>query len=317
MCVADFRVLLDELGIETASAWCLGCQVRVTGRGLRGSRYEAVDAVPISADSTVSGAIKGAAWGVFIAGGLGAAVGSMVGGGMKVAFELHTAEGVVLRCIAGKNAWLDIRRQVEARRGRLAPPVPKVPRRISRRLLLGTALLPIPLGLGFWRRGYTAQARGLAAVWTVLWILAVNRLPAPPVDEARPVAPLAATADGPAASGAPDETPARSSGAAPTGRDMNDPTDQALWIAHTEEVVRSRMRDPAAVRFRRSRVVVFQGQAPMVCGEVNARNGFGGATGFRRFIAAGETFGPVLEEMMAPGEFEKTWTLICRPSPAA
>lgn len=71
------------------------------------------------------------------------------------------------------------------------------------------------------------------------------------------------------------------------------------------------MRDPGPVRFRNSRFHIFRDQTPMVCGEVNARNGFGGATGYQRFIASGENFGPVLEEMMTPTEFSKSWNQIC------
>lgn len=93
---------------------------------------------------------------------------------------------------------------------------------------------------------------------------------------------------------------------------LEDPTQQALWIARTEISVRDKMRDPGSVRFRNNRFKTFQGGTPMVCGEINATNGFGGPTGYQRFIASGETFGPVLEEMMVPGEFNETWRRICR-----
>lgn len=71
------------------------------------------------------------------------------------------------------------------------------------------------------------------------------------------------------------------------------------------------MRDPGSVRFRNNRFKIFQGGTPMVCGEINATNGFGGPTGYQRFIASGETFGPVLEEQMSPTEFARTWNEIC------
>lgn len=92
---------------------------------------------------------------------------------------------------------------------------------------------------------------------------------------------------------------------------LDDPTQQALWIARTEIAVRDKMRDPGAVRFRNNQFVIFQNQTPMVCGEINATNGFGGRTGFQRFIASGETFGPVLEQQMSQGEFARTWNQIC------
>lgn len=96
-----------------------------------------------------------------------------------------------------------------------------------------------------------------------------------------------------------------------TAEKLNDPTQQAYWVSVTESAVRRKMRDPGSVRFRNSRFHLFQDNAPMVCGEVNAKNGFGGATGYKRYIAAGGTFGPVLEEMMSPSEFAKTWNEIC------
>lgn len=96
-----------------------------------------------------------------------------------------------------------------------------------------------------------------------------------------------------------------------TAEKLNDPTQQAYWVAVTETAVRNKMKDPGSVRFRNSRFHIFQERTAMVCGEVNAKNGFGGSTGYQRYIAAGETFGPVLEEMMSSGEFAKTWNEIC------
>lgn len=92
---------------------------------------------------------------------------------------------------------------------------------------------------------------------------------------------------------------------------LEDPTQQQLWIARTQRAVKDKMRDPGSVRFRNTSFHVLRGETPMVCGEVNARNGFGGASGYQRFIASGEAFGPVLEEMMSPSEFAKTWNQIC------
>lgn len=301
--MADFKVLLDDLGIETSSGWCIGSRVRVTDPKGRVSKYGAVSVIPLSTDSTASGAIKGAAWGVFLGGGLGAAVGSMVGGGMKVAFELHTLEGAVLRCIAGRNAYLDIKNQVETKPAQPKPPVTTGPRRISPRLLLATAILPFPLGLGFWRRGYTGRARALAAVWTLVWFVGIGNLPAPTEDPAGVVQQAAR----PEATREEDERAVAASAAASNGapdvEKMNDPMEQELWISRTQRAVREQMRDPDSVRFRRTSFKVFRDQLPMVCGEVSADNALGGRTGFQRFIASGETFGPVLEELMSPSEF--------------
>jgi hypothetical protein len=45
------------------------------------------------------------------------------------------------------------------------------------------------------------------------------------------------------------------------------------------------MRDPESAQFRNTRRC--PGDADMVIGEVNARNGYGGYTGFRGFIVKG------------------------------
>lgn len=57
-----------------------------------------------------------------------------------------------------------------------------------------------------------------------------------------------------------------------------------VW--RTKEQVRQLMRDPEGVKFRD--VVIVRRQPPIryvVCGEYNAKNGFGAYTGFARFYA--------------------------------
>lgn len=52
------------------------------------------------------------------------------------------------------------------------------------------------------------------------------------------------------------------------------------------------MRDPASATFRNvflyKRVNAKPGHQVTVCGEVNARNGYGGLTGFQQFMVSGE-----------------------------
>lgn len=52
------------------------------------------------------------------------------------------------------------------------------------------------------------------------------------------------------------------------------------------------MRDPASATFRDvflyKRVTAKPGMQVTVCGEVNARNGYGGLTGFQQFMVSGE-----------------------------
>lgn len=80
------------------------------------------------------------------------------------------------------------------------------------------------------------------------------------------------------------------------------------YIDLNEGRIKQKLKDPESATFRNSRV--YYAVAPMVCGEVNARNSFGGKNGYQRFISGGEI--QVLEEEMAAGEMDKTWNQICR-----
>lgn len=52
-------------------------------------------------------------------------------------------------------------------------------------------------------------------------------------------------------------------------------------IAIAEQIVRNSVKDPASVQFDR---VSYRRDTSAVCGRFNARNGFGGYVGFRRFV---------------------------------
>lgn len=71
--------------------------------------------------------------------------------------------------------------------------------------------------------------------------------------------------------------------------------------------VKARLRDGDSAKFRNQ----FVGPKGAPCGEVNARNAFGGYTGYIRFVASGGGLA-VLEEDMSPDEFEEVWRTMCR-----
>lgn len=50
-----------------------------------------------------------------------------------------------------------------------------------------------------------------------------------------------------------------------------------------KDKVLEQLKDPASAEFREIKVSIFNG-APLVCGEVNAKNSYGGYTGFRHFM---------------------------------
>jgi hypothetical protein len=85
---------------------------------------------------------------------------------------------------------------------------------------------------------------------------------------------------------------------------------EANYIAATQDYVRDRLRDADGAKFRKMYVSRAAGP-PMVCGEVNAKNGFGGYSGWQRFIAAPTGELVFLEEMMARGEMTKAWSKVC------
>lgn len=80
------------------------------------------------------------------------------------------------------------------------------------------------------------------------------------------------------------------------------------WIAVSEQAVRAALKDGASASFRNEHFVTFRG-IPLVCGEVTAKNGFGGYAGFQHFIAGGDTH--FIEEQFSPGEFAGFWNQIC------
>lgn len=83
---------------------------------------------------------------------------------------------------------------------------------------------------------------------------------------------------------------------------------EASYIELNQSRIKARLKDPASAEFRGS-FVSSAGGAPTVCGEVNGKNGFGGYTGFQRFISAGTI--QAIESDMAKGEMDKLWLRVC------
>ncbi|MEP0189758.1 MAG: hypothetical protein ABJP70_01220 [Erythrobacter sp.] len=86
---------------------------------------------------------------------------------------------------------------------------------------------------------------------------------------------------------------------------------QMRIVTASQQGVRSRLKDPDSAEFRN--VGYYSGGsegASAVCGEVNAKNSFGGFTGFERFVALGEDIA-FLESDVEASEFATVWQGVC------
>ena len=83
--------------------------------------------------------------------------------------------------------------------------------------------------------------------------------------------------------------------------------DNLVAKAFAEDQVRKILKDPDSARFGVE--VVRNAKAPLVCGEVNARNSFDGMTGNRPFIVIGTL--AEIDEYPHEASFRKIWNRLC------
>ncbi len=82
------------------------------------------------------------------------------------------------------------------------------------------------------------------------------------------------------------------------------------WMERGKDAVRGLLKDPGSAEFRE--VYFHRGDEgiPMVCGQVNSKNGFGGYVGYQYFISAGN---PVLTFLQNhESDFRNVWDRFCR-----
>lgn len=75
-------------------------------------------------------------------------------------------------------------------------------------------------------------------------------------------------------------------------------------LVEGKEAVKALLRDPGSADFQRLRTSQMSGRT-VVCGEVNATNGFGGKVGYRRFVSDGGA-ATVIDDGGA--DFSAIWT---------
>ena len=80
---------------------------------------------------------------------------------------------------------------------------------------------------------------------------------------------------------------------------LNRNGEQKLISAAIKQVVEL-LKDPESAKIRKARMVRYQGKI-LVCGEVNAKNSYGGYVGYTRFIAG--AFSAVLEYKSSDPDF--------------
>lgn len=86
--------------------------------------------------------------------------------------------------------------------------------------------------------------------------------------------------------------------------------DQGRYKAAAKELILQGLRDPrSAAEFSGLKVIPATGnQSTIVCGSVNARNGFGGMSGPQRFIAGGVVY---REEEIGSENMDTLWNVYC------
>ncbi len=96
---------------------------------------------------------------------------------------------------------------------------------------------------------------------------------------------------------------------------FDDVSKQDAWIAASQISIKGRLKNPGSAEFRN---VHFYsgGKTAVACGEVNAKNSFGGYGGYERFVAAGPTELAFLEsDLSTPAEMNKVWEELCVKAP--
>ncbi len=92
---------------------------------------------------------------------------------------------------------------------------------------------------------------------------------------------------------------------------LQDRSKQIVWIELSKDAVRGRLKDPRSAQFRNVIFHAYQEKTPVVCGEVNAKNAFGGYSGYVGFVASGKTLVVLESDFVDGGEFAKTWNEVC------
>lgn len=82
--------------------------------------------------------------------------------------------------------------------------------------------------------------------------------------------------------------------------------ERSIWLAHTQQAVKSRLKDPESAQFSNLYASNNEG-ANVVCGEVNSKNSYGGYSGPQQFVG-----NPSIVFLQGDGsDFRKMWSDYC------
>ncbi|WP_370034707.1 hypothetical protein [Qipengyuania mesophila] len=95
-----------------------------------------------------------------------------------------------------------------------------------------------------------------------------------------------------------------------SGPNSRDPATLAQFATLSKYKIEERLRDPSSAVYRSVNIYEHPNSdgGVVFCGEVNARNGFGGMGGFERFVAT-PTIAAI--ESMGSAEFQSGWNKFC------
>lgn len=91
------------------------------------------------------------------------------------------------------------------------------------------------------------------------------------------------------------------------------PAKALAWMERDKSTIERMLKDADSAKFE-DVFISFINDSPVTCGKVNAKNSFGGYTGFKEFIAAKSAGISVVrgDGQMIDSEFVKTWNLACK-----
>lgn len=85
---------------------------------------------------------------------------------------------------------------------------------------------------------------------------------------------------------------------------------EIAWMERGKDAVKSRLKDPSSAQFKNVYFNRGSEGIPVTCGEVNSKNGYGGYSGFQRFLSAGSRDNTFLEREVS--DFRASWNQFCR-----